>query len=107
MNRLIDLFIKARGEAPKLIEKILGAGSNREYYRLTAEDGSTVVGVIGTSHEENQSFIYLSRHFRLPKLPVPEVYCVSDDEMCYLQQDLGNRSWFDAIKGGREAGGRY
>ncbi len=107
MKRLTELFLKTRGEEPELIEKMPGAGSNREYYRLTAKDGSSVIGVIGTSKEENQSFIYLSQHFRLRKLPVPEVYCVSGDGMCYLQQDLGNRSLFDAIKGGREAGGRY
>ena len=31
----------------------------------------------------------------------------SDDEMRYLQEDLGQLSLFEAIKGGRDAGGRY
>ena len=31
----------------------------------------------------------------------------SDDEMRYLQEDLGSRSLFDALKQGREAGGQY
>jgi hypothetical protein len=38
---------------------------------------------------------------------VPEVLAVSDDELRYLQTDLGQVSLFDAIRGGREAGGRY
>ena len=83
------------------------AGSNREYYRLTGTDGKTCVGVIGTSRDENHAFISIANHFNLRKLPVPKVLAVSDDEMCYIQDDLGSRSLFDAISGGREAGGRY
>lgn len=63
--------------------------------------------VSGTSQEEDHAFISIDRHFVQQKLPVPEVLAVSDDEMRYLQTDLGFTSLFDAIKGGREAGGRY
>ena len=66
-----------------------------------------MIGVIGTSREENHAFIYLARHFEKRQLPVPHIHAVSDDEMRYLQSDLGNTSLYDAIKGGREAGGRY
>ena len=38
---------------------------------------------------------------------MPEILAASDDEMRYLQTDLGHVSLFDAIQGGREAGGRY
>ena len=38
---------------------------------------------------------------------MPQVLAVSDDELRYLQKDLGSVSLFDAIRGGREAGGRY
>lgn len=107
MKQLADLFWATYGEEPRGIEKIPGAGSNREYFRLLRANGETVVGVAGTSVEENHAFIYLSRHFTLRRLPVPEVLAVSDDGMRYLQQDLGSRSLFDAVKGGREAGGRY
>lgn len=84
-----------------------GAGSNRAYYRLTDPDGHSVVGVVGTSRDENEAFIYLSAHFRKRQLPVPEVLAVSEDGMRYLQEDLGHTSLFDALKGGRDAGGRY
>ena len=107
MEKLIALYQQLNGTQPARVEKLPGAGSNREYFRLTANDGTTVIGVVGTSQEENRSFIGLSRHFRLRGLSVPEVYAVSDDGMCYLQQDLGTRSLFDAIKGGRDAGGQY
>ena len=69
--------------------------------------GASLIGVRGTSSEENHAFIYLSKHFRSKQLPVPEVYAVSDDELCYLQQDLGNRSLFDEIAEGRKNNGQY
>ena len=107
MANLKELYIQWRGTEPAKMEKIEGSGSNREYYRLYDAEGHTVIGVIGTSRDEDQAFIYLSRHFEQRKLPVPHVLAVSEDEMCYLQTDLGNTSLFDAIKGGRMAGGRY
>ena len=86
---------------------ITGSGSNRKYYRLTDTQGKTLIGVVGTSRDENHAFCYLSRHFTQRRLPVPEVLCESSDGLCYLQTDLGSRSLFDALKAGREAGGRY
>ena len=107
MQKLLDLYKSWTGQEPAQIEKLPGAGSNRAYFRFIAADGSSLIGVKGTSREEDHAFIYLDRHFVARKLPVPQVLAVSDDELCYLQTDLGRRSLFDAIKGGREAGGRY
>ena len=107
MEQLTKLYTEWAGQAPAHVEKIAGAGSNRQYYRLTAPDGSTVIGVIGTSKDEDHAFITICRHFNERHLPVPRLLAVSDDEMRYLQSDLGDRSLFEAIKGGREAGGRY
>lgn len=107
MQRLIDLYTQWSGSAPANTQRLPGAGSNREYYRMTGSDGSTIIGVIGTSRDENHAFVYLARHFAKRKLPVPHVVAVSDDELRYLQTDLGSTSLYDAIAGGREAGGRY
>ena len=107
MEKLIALYREWSGEEPALTEKLPGAGSNRQYYRLHAADGTTVVGCIGTSRDENHAFVYLACHFTRRRLPVPRVLAVSDDELRYLQTDLGSTSLFDAIRGGREAGGRY
>jgi len=107
MHQLLQLYKQWSGEGPAKYEQLPVAGSNRIYYRLTAHDGSTVVGVIGTSRDENHAFVYLCRHFTKRQLPVPRLLAVSDDESRYLQTDLGSLSLFDAIRGGREAGGRY
>ena len=107
MEKLLELYQQWSGAVPQRVEKLPGAGSNRDYYRMTAADGTTVVGCIGTSRDENHAFVYLTRHFTKCQLPVPHVLAVSADELRYLQTDLGSVSLFDAIRGGREAGGRY
>lgn len=107
MNKLVELYTSLKGHAPKDVERLPGAGSNRAYYRLWDADGSRLIGVVGTSAEENNAFVYLSRHFQSCQLPVPEVVAVSSDGMRYLQDDLGSVSLFDALRSGREAGGQY
>ncbi len=107
MQKLVELYRQWSGEEPQDMMRLAGAGSNREYYRMTDSQGTSVVGCIGTSRDENHAFIYLCNHFAERQLPVPKVLAVSDDERRYIQTDLGSISLFDAIRGGREAGGRY
>ena len=107
MELITKLYRQWSGVEPAAVEKLPGAGSNRVYYRIADAEGHTVIGCMGTSKEENDAFVTLARHFRTKGLPVPEVLAVSDDELCYLQQDLGSTSLFDALCKGREAGGKY
>lgn len=107
MQKLLKLYELWNGAEPASVERLQAAGSNREYYRLTSNDGMSVIGVIGMSRDEDHAFVYLSQHFKKRKLPVPNILAVSDDELRYLQEDLGTLSLFDALRGGREAGGRY
>ena len=107
MEELKNLYKDATGLDVAHVEAIPGAGSNRKYYRLKGTDGSTLIGAVGTSRDENHAFCYLARHFAEAGLPVPLVIAESEDGLRYLQRDLGNQSLFDALKGGREAGGRY
>ncbi len=107
MEKLQLLYTKWCGHAPASVTRLQGAGSNRVYYRLTDTDGASVIGCVGTSSEENNAFVYLSRHFTERQLPVPRILAVDDDGMRYLQTDLGTHALFDALREGREAGGRY
>lgn len=90
---LKDLYAKKFGVSPLSVLPLTQAGSNRQYFRLTGPE--TVVGVIGCSKDENETFIYLAKHFRSKGLPVPEVIAVADDFSAYLQEDLGDRQLFD------------
>ncbi len=107
MEALRKLYEQWKGEAPVQTERLAGAGSNREYYRMTDGDGQSVIGCIGTSRDENHAFVCLTKHFTRRQLPVPQILAVSNDELRYLQTDLGDQSLFDALRVGREAGGRY
>ena len=107
MEALRRLYEQWKGEAPVQTERLAGAGSNREYYRMTDGEGQSVIGCIGTSRDENHAFVCLTKHFTQRRLPVPQILAVSNDELRYLQTDLGNQSLFDALRVGREAGGRY
>ncbi len=104
MEQLTLLYRMLTGDVPANCQPITGSGSNRRYFRMTDEQGKSVIGVVGTSYEENSAFIYLTRHFEQKGLPVPQILAVSADGMCYLQSDLGNTSLYDALKNGREGG---
>ncbi len=92
---LIDLYAMFTGHAPVNIVRIKGSGSNRHYYRIG--DNPSVIGVIGENVQENEAFIYLSNHFKDAGINVPRIFAVSDDRICYLQEDLGHVSLFDLI----------
>lgn len=79
-------------------------GSNRVYTREMDANGQSIIRVAGTNRDENRAFIYMSRHFAAKGLPVPKVLWVSEDEMSYTQEDLGDTLLFDAIRHGRETG---
>ncbi len=103
-SQLTDLYTRYTGREPQSVQKLAASGSNRQYFRFAAADGTTVIGAVGTSVEENEAFLYMSRHFRQQGLPVPQILAQSDDASCYLQEDLGSESLFDAIGSGRQSG---
>ena len=72
-------------------------GSNRIYTRETDASGRSVIRVEGTNRDENRAFIYMARHFHDLGLPVPELYWVSEDEMTYTKEDLGDTILFDHL----------
>ncbi|MBP3518050.1 MAG: phosphotransferase [Parabacteroides sp.] len=101
-DELKRLYQKHTGATATDITELSAAGSNRRYFRLSGP--VSLIGVSGTSQEENHSFIYMATHFREKGLPVPQVFIQSDDQSCYLQEDLGDTLLFQAIEKGRESG---
>lgn len=98
-NILNDLYKKYTGCDAAEITELPSSGSNRRYFRLSGEP--TLIGVVGTSVEENDAFIYMAKHFKEKNLPVPEVLIVSDDHIAYLQEDLGDTILYNVIEKGR------
>ena len=104
MDKLIKLYTSWAGTQPASWQTLKGAGSNRTYVRMTGTDSSSVIGVIGTSAEENAAFCYIDRHFDEQGINVPHLLAVDDEGMRYLQSDLGSESLYDALRQGREQG---
>ena len=100
---LEKLYQSFTGVMPDSAAELPGSGSHRRYFRLTGSAGS-YMAVKGTSAEENNTFIYLSDHFRSKGLNVPKVLLVSEDRLSYLQEDLGDGILFDLVSAGRENG---
>lgn len=100
IDKLASLYRSAFGEEPSDIEPVVtGSASTRRYYRISGKERS-VIGTCNNNRAENRAFFYLTKHFLSHGLKVPEVYCVDDDEVSYLQQDLGHTSLFDLMAGG-------
>ncbi len=102
IEELKKLYIQYTGREPEEVEELSASGSNRLYFRL--KGNPTLIGVSGESMEENRAFLYMAEHFRKKGLPVPQVVATSEDQMYYLQEDLGNTLLFNAIEKGRLTG---
>lgn len=104
MEILKELFEKRFGRSASECRRLTPAGSNREYWRLSAGGGVTAIGVIGTSDEENRAFFAICRQLHSKGLPVPELYETSADGSRYLQEDLGDIALFNLLEPCRTSG---
>lgn len=101
---LQQLFREVSGREATSLLKLSGDGSNRSYYRISSGDDISMIGVVGTSLQENRAFTALASCLRECGIDAPEVYAVSPDGLCYVQQDLGDTTLFMRMKAAREQG---
>lgn len=105
-NLVRQLFNEWAGEPVVELMALSANGSNRKYWRA-----------IGTNHQciaaynddvrENEAFFYYSQTLLSKGIHVPEVYHVSPDRRCYLQEDLGNTTLYDFAYDKRRLGGGF
>lgn len=74
------------------------AGSNRQYFRAVAPEGTYILTYNPGNIPENNAFIAFARHFHSKKLATPEILQVDDTKAMYIQTDFGDVSLFDIIK---------
>ena len=103
INILKKLFHQVTEMTAEEVVKLTGDGSNRSYYRMKAGDVS-LIGTVGVSVEENRAFFALSAQLAVRGIDVPVVMAISDDELCYVQNDLGDTNLYMRMKDARERG---
>lgn len=94
---LQQLYSDHFGSEPTSVEVLPKAGSDRKYYRLTGDRGNAI-GAFNLDIRENDTFIYLARHFKNKNIHVPEIYGVDYSGQIYLQEDLGATALYDIVR---------
>ena len=96
-DQIVALFKQHHDDPITAVDKLPRAGSDRHYFRIfTAE--KNYIATYGENVKENESFIYFSEHFNKKDLPVPEIYHISEDVCCYIQEDFGNTCLLDKLE---------
>lgn len=96
INKLTALFEQWANEELLRVEQLPASGSVRQYIRLISAN-KTAIGCFNDNYKENKAFIEFSRQLGKGKLAVPKIYADQLEENIYLQQDLGDESFFDRI----------
>src|ERR1700741_5143213 len=91
------LFSNWKNEPADRIEKLPQSGSDRTYFRIYFKD-ETFIATYGLNVKENNTFINFSKHFKSKGLPVPEIFCVNDEQTIYIQEDLGTESLLNKLE---------
>lgn len=95
-SALISLFERTGCGSVADIRPLARSGSDRCYFRITAEGGSYIATFV-PDPAEGRCFVRLARGFKDVGLNVPEILAVSDDCRFYIQQDLGDVSLFSVL----------
>src|SRR4051794_37694873 len=73
------------------IEPLPQSGSDRQYFRINTNKES-LIGTFNLNAQENETFIYFSKHFAAKGLPVPTIIASNNDCTAYIQSDFGDTS---------------
>ena len=79
------------------IKAITPAGSNRKYFRITAEK-NTVIAVYSENIAENETFLYYTSVFRELNLNVPKIYYVNESKTIYFVEDFGDELLLNIVE---------
>lgn len=107
MELFDQLFKQATGQMVSGATLLPQSGSNRKYYRITGENGVSLIGVYSTNRTESNTFLSFSRAMRSANLKVPQIYAEDLDNNIYLQEDLGDLSLYQHILNTRAKDGSF
>lgn len=95
-NKIVELCKSIFSSEPAQILMLKADGSNRKIYRVNV-DSQNFIAVIGDNVKENRTFISYTNSFVAMGLNVPQIIAVSNDELLYLQTDLGDETLFSKL----------
>ena len=101
---LKELFERRFGEPVAGLAAFRADGSDRKLFRLVSPT-RTAIGVVNPDQQENRAFLEFSRHFKQCGLPVPEIYADDPDAGMYLEEDLGDTTFFQFLTANRTEDG--
>ena len=93
---ITTLFAKFSTATITHIEQLPQAGSERHYFRFKAND-KNFIATYGANIQENETFIYFSKHFAEKHLSTARIFCVNEDKTIYIQEDFGTVSLLDKL----------
>lgn len=102
---LTELAHNCSGKQVTFCTPLPASGSNRRYYRLTLDDGTTLIGAYNEDVAENEAFFSYTDSFVNHGLHAPHLLCVHPDRQHYLQQDLGTSTLYDYLCAHRDEQG--
>lgn len=95
--KFLQEFYNYNGENINIKQLPKNSASDRVYYRLFFEDGSTQILAYTENFLESETFLYFSDELCKNTANVPKVFFNSKDNSIYTIQDLGSVSLFDLI----------
>ena len=100
ISEALSLYVRTGGTDAS-VTALPGSGSDRRYYRITDNSGSSVIATCGDDREENRVFCGLAQVFREQGCRVPAILGEDPEHRVYLQQDLGSTDLLSLLKGER------
>ena len=98
ISPVIKDYLLSRGYSENFtVSSIAGAGSGRQYFRISEGSKSCVLQVCAEVNDDFRHFVDYSKTFRDFGLPVTRVYCVDESTCQVLQEDLGKRNLLDEV----------
>lgn len=97
IQNIQNLFFTWQKTNANKIEKLPQSGSDRIYFRIYHLN-KTYIATYNLNVKENNTFVAFSLHFKNKNLPVPDVFCVNEEQTIYIQEDLGATSLLNVLE---------
>lgn len=96
LNSFQELVHKKFGKNLEKVKDLKADASDRKIYRLYV-DGKSLIGIYNENKKENLAFINFTKTFIDLGFNVPEILAVSEDNLFYIEEDLGDTTLFKLL----------